>query len=134
MSQLETNTTTIQSIIDKLAGKAAGGGAGVIDTCTVTITRIRKKFDEYSYAAFTKLENGKPVAKIVELYTLDSYIISDCVCGSLITVYDPLCVYCEFSENITRLEITFGPTWDRAPCFRAPINNGDAGTIEMEMD
>jgi len=36
MSQLETNTTTMNAILEALQGKAAGGGAAV-ETCTGTL-------------------------------------------------------------------------------------------------
>lgn len=34
---IETNTATMQALLEKLAGKAAGGGSGAVETCTVTV-------------------------------------------------------------------------------------------------
>ena len=33
---IETNTATMQALLEKIAGKAAGGGGGAVETCTVS--------------------------------------------------------------------------------------------------
>ena len=37
-TQLQTNNTTLSSLIETLRGKAAGGGGGSVETCSVSVS------------------------------------------------------------------------------------------------
>lgn len=51
-TQLQTNNTTLSSLIQTLQGKAAGGSSGAVETCTVTLA------DQASEICYTKYVDG----------------------------------------------------------------------------
>lgn len=59
-TDLQTLNAKYESLIEELRGKAAGGGGGAVETCTVTAT-----LEAQHYIFYTGYENGELVCKSV---------------------------------------------------------------------
>ena len=88
MSQLTTNTTTMQTILEKLQGKASGGSGASLNTCTIRI--VCNTNDVYSYV-YTKVIDGEVSMGIYEAAspstaTSIDVTLNDVLCGGFIFV------------------------------------------------
>lgn len=88
-TQLQTNNTSLSSLITTLQGKAAGSGSssgGGVETCTVTLT-TEDGFG--SWAIATLYKNGEISTEEVTLPGGDlSCTISDAVVGGVVIIQD----------------------------------------------
>lgn len=92
MSQLDTNTTNLQSIletINALPEAGSGGGGGSVETCTVTAIKEGPGTSAFTEIIVTRYINGQFVASTITDFTYTSsrvgseYTIGDVVCGSI---------------------------------------------------
>lgn len=83
-TQLSNNNTQLASLIQELANKAAGGGSGAVETCTVTITNDRP--GTYWFQAGYQTENG--VATVEDDGETTLYTI-ECIAPSVMFLHIP---------------------------------------------
>lgn len=84
LTEQEALITELETV---LAGKAAGGGGGSVETCTVNITC---SVGQIRFAVFTCYENGQILAKFVNWLTdgvVTTKTIENVVCNSGAKVY-----------------------------------------------
>ena len=58
-TQLQTNNTRLNSLIETLKGKAAGGSGGSVETANVTISVNRWDSDSYVNITATEVRDGE---------------------------------------------------------------------------
>lgn len=81
-TQLQTNNTTLASIIQTLQGKAAGGSSGGVETCQVIVNL----FAGQSYTlGYTTIDDDGNVIGVTESRKSGTISIN-CVCNTHITV------------------------------------------------
>lgn len=103
MSQLETNTATIQNLIEKANSlpDAGSGGSGSVETCTLTTA---SNHSNSAHFFFTEYKDGVFSSKVVTQQTA-GVLLSDCVVvGSCLTTIPSLMVY----ENCSNVPIALG--------------------------
>ena len=102
-TEVATQATQIEEIMELLEGKAVSGGGASVETCTVNISGLSTVS---RWLAYTRLVNGKCTVCEIDAKDKASCTLNDVVCDSLIIVhfYNGAGVLCwKYSEDINYL-------------------------------
>ena len=81
-TQLQTNNARLSALITELQGKAAGGGGGSVETCTIALNYPVNILN----VTATVYENGIISTKFLDAAYSNTVIIDNVLCGSYLTV------------------------------------------------
>lgn len=85
-TQLSTNNTKLASLIQELQGKAAGGGSGAAETCTVNVIGASTAYRPYYISYTTVDDSGNLSSQAIGPNSSASVTLENVACGSVVTV------------------------------------------------
>lgn len=140
-TQLQTNNTKLESLIQTLQGKAAGGGSGGgsgggVDVCTVTID-LQPRSSSTSHYALMRYVDGEMIVEYWSGFGSKNVTFNDVICGNMIIAgIGAEIIYKNVSGTIE--ELNSGSNWgssvSRVYLYKAPSASGGNGTILIRDD